>query len=87
MVQEAVTNALPHSTGSHLQIRVDVDAGGTVNVLVGDDGHNPRGTGTRTGHGLRGMRERAQEVGGTCEVSAGPDGWRVIASIPNGDSA
>jgi signal transduction histidine kinase len=38
-----------------------------------------------TGHGLIGLRERVQEVGG--QLAAGPvpgGGWRVEATLPNG---
>lgn len=86
VVQEAVTNTLRHSTGSRLQVRVSIDDDDVVHLLVGDDGHNPRGAGSRTGHGISGMRERVQELGGTFDINAGPEGWQVIASIPKGRS-
>ncbi|WP_040162815.1 sensor histidine kinase [Microbacterium gorillae] len=80
VLQEALTNALRHGDGSGVDVhlawhpdRVDL---GVRNVL-GPDGGAPSG-----GHGLIGMRERAQLVGG--RLDAGPNGahFDVRASIP-----
>jgi signal transduction histidine kinase len=90
IVQEALTNALKHGgprTRAEVRLRGDAD-GITVEVL--DDGRgalvaSPPAAedGGAVGHGLVGMRERAQLLGGRLE--AGPrtgGGFRVVARLP-----
>jgi len=38
------------------------------------------------GSGLRGMRERAQLLGGDLHAGVDPDGWQVEMSFPVGES-
>ncbi len=79
---EALTNIVRHSTATRARIRVDV-RGGALEVEVLDDGSTQpwgRGVGTTT------MRERAEELGGTCERGPGPNGGFVRAVIPFGAS-
>jgi signal transduction histidine kinase len=82
IVQEGLTNVLRHSTARRAVVLVGVD-GGSLVVEVADGGQ-PRSDGSPPGgQGLRGMKERAAALGGTCE--AGPidgGGWRVRARIP-----
>ena len=78
VVQEALTNALRHGTGTAtLRVVVRAEA---VEVEVG----NPIGPRARggAGRGLLGMRERVEAYGG--ELGVGPDGarWRVAARVP-----
>jgi signal transduction histidine kinase len=90
IVQEALTNTLKHGgprTRAEVRLRGDAD-GLTVEVL--DDGRGAlvasppaAGEGAAVGHGLVGMRERAQLLGGRLE--AGPrtgGGFRVVARLP-----
>jgi len=78
---EAMTNAARHSGGRHCAVTVCLDDTG-VEVAVRDDGTGLPGV-RRAGVGLRSMRERAAELGGTCEVSS-PDGGgtTVRARLP-----
>ena len=82
IVQEAVTNALRHSGASRLSVRLGY-ADGELQVTVEDDG---RGIVTSPGgHGLRGIRERAELYGGALEVGRGEHGGtRVHARLPVG---
>lgn len=88
LVQESLTNALRHA-GPHarIDVRVCQDDDGTV-VLVEDDGS---GTGSvapqhrpGVGHGILGMRERAESLGGSLSAGPSSDGWTVRAHIPAG---
>jgi signal transduction histidine kinase len=82
IIQEGLTNVLRHSTAREAQ--VSVTAGDhAVLIEVLDEGAPHPSAGPTAGHGLRGMRERAAALGGSCE--AGPvngTGWRVRAEIP-----
>jgi signal transduction histidine kinase len=82
IVQEALTNVLRHSDATGATVRIGVE-GGVLGLEVVDQGPAKAVTGTPTGHGLQGMRERAAAFGGTCD-SGGVDvgGWRVRALIP-----
>ncbi len=80
--QETVTNAMKHSNADNLWIRLDQgDAG--IELRVSDDGD---GTGDlQAGSGLRGMRERVAELGGSVEVESAPRaGFRVRVFVPTG---
>ncbi|AXH96993.1 sensor histidine kinase [Ornithinimicrobium avium] len=84
IVQEAVANVHRHSTarGAQAVVRVDEDEG-RLEVEVVDDGSLRPGT-AGTGLGLRGMRERAQHLGGGVEAGPrqGMPGWRVRVWFP-----
>ncbi|MGM7696651.1 sensor histidine kinase [Microbacterium sp. A84] len=82
IVQESLSNAVRHSPGSSISVRVHMDDV-TVRLRV----HNTTSTGDAptqsSGHGLRGMQERVALVNGSLE--AGPDadgGWTVNAVLP-----
>jgi len=87
IVQEALTNAVRHSGGSHALVHVEHGEAALV-VQVDDDGRNAKRASV-PGNGIVGMTERAHALGGTLE--AGPiveGGFRVRAWIPlNGASA
>jgi signal transduction histidine kinase len=83
IVQEAVTNALRHSGGRQVAVRLDYRPH-ELEVTVDDDGRGMRdGQGTSGGHGLRGIRERAELYGGSLDVSRGDlGGARIRARLP-----
>jgi len=87
IVQEALTNAVRHSGGSHALVHVEHGEAALI-VQVDDDGRNARRASV-SGNGIVGMTERAHALGGTLE--AGPTiggGFRVRAWLPlNGASA
>ena len=92
--QEAVANVMQHAGARHLVVGVDYRGAG-LRLEVTDDGRGltrPDGSGlTRpggpdgdmAGWGLTGMRERAESVGGTLEVTSEPGrGTTVRVSLP-----
>ncbi len=79
---EALTNIVRHSTATRARIRVGV-RGGALEVEVLDDGSMQL---WGSGVGTDSMRERAEELGGTCERGPGPSGGHVRAVIPIGAS-
>jgi signal transduction histidine kinase len=77
ILQEALTNVIRHAPGAPTSARLVVserDATLTVDSLG-----KP---GTGTGHGLPGMRERAESIGGSCSAGPSGTGWLVRASLP-----
>ncbi|MBX6391464.1 MAG: sensor histidine kinase [Frankia sp.] len=79
---EAVTNVVRHAEAERVEVMLQA-AGAVLVVEVRDDGRG--GAAERSGgNGLRTMRERAEEIGGSLTVSAGDDGrgTRIIASLP-----
>jgi two-component system, NarL family, sensor kinase len=80
IVQEALTNMLRHAHARTGRVRFSLD--GAFQVEITDDGvglPSPR----HVGIGLLSMRERAEELGGTCIVERNPaGGTRVLARLP-----
>jgi signal transduction histidine kinase len=83
IAQEGVTNTLRHAEARRAVVRVTEQAGHLV-VAVDDDGSSGRAPGLGTsGHGLRGMAERAAACGGRLDVARSDlGGWSVRASLP-----
>ena len=78
IVVEAITNAVRHSGGTRCTVSISV-ADDAVELSVSDDGRglDPDRT---PGVGLRSMRERASEVGGTLSVRSTPEGGTVVSA-------
>jgi signal transduction histidine kinase len=82
IVQEGLTNVLRHSTAQQARVRVEIDDCAVV-IEITDDGQKRPTAFPSGGHGMRGMRERAAALGGTCEAgTVDGTGWRVRACIP-----
>jgi signal transduction histidine kinase len=92
VLREALSNAARHARASAVTVTVAVHAG-RVELRVIDDGIGigiddgigigiDDGVGVGVG-GVRNMRRRAEELGGTCTVQpAAPTGTQVIWSVP-----
>ncbi len=81
IVLEALTNAVRHAQARHCVIHLCREEG-TLEIQVNDDGTGLP-TEVHNGVGLLSMRERAAELGGSCEVSgARGQGTRVLARLP-----
>jgi signal transduction histidine kinase len=78
--QEIVTNAVRHAGARNVWITVGQNPDGIL-VLGRDDGRG--GQGAELGNGLRGMRERFEQLGGKVTFdSAGSGGFCVEARLP-----
>ena len=82
IAREALHNAVKHARASRVDVRLAHQAG-TVMLEVCDDGKGFDPTGSFPGHlGLRSMRERATQGGGTLQIESAPGrGTCVRAAI------
>lgn len=84
IVQEALTNIVRHAKAEHAVVNVTV-TGRDLVIEITDDGSSagvepPQ---EHAGHGIRGMRERVDALGGSFEAGPGESGgFRVFATIP-----
>ena len=78
--QEALTNVRRHAAASSVSVRLSV-VDDFVRLSVRDDGagFDPDGV---SGFGLRGMRSRAEQVGGRLSVRSGPRGTELTLEVP-----
>jgi signal transduction histidine kinase len=82
IVQEALSNAGRHAAGAPVTVAVQHDAetvtlqvaSGPGTARAGVNGHAP-------GHGLAGMRERAELLGGSLSAGPEPDGGFVVSAV------
>jgi signal transduction histidine kinase len=79
-VHEALTNTLKHSKASHFKVAIKCE-GAVFEISASDNGSGfdltrlagPPGSGSSPGrNGLRNMRERLAEVGGSCQIESQP---------------
>jgi PAS domain S-box-containing protein len=80
--QEALHNAWEHAQASRVDVRL-IDQAGTIVLEVCDNGHGVDPTASFPGRpGLRSMRERATQLGGTLQIERAPGrGTCVRAAI------
>lgn len=95
IVQESLTNIHRHSGSPTATIRISRGEH-DVHVEVADQGkgmssdrRTDKGWQGRAGVGLRGMRERLREVGGSMEIGAGPNGkgTTIMVQFPIGGNS
>jgi signal transduction histidine kinase len=82
IVQESLTNVVRHAQAHEATVIVAYGPA-FVDLEVTDDGRGSNGAAGEPGHGIAGMQERAEAVGG--RVEAGPrfaGGFRVWARLP-----
>jgi signal transduction histidine kinase len=81
IVQESLTNVMRHAAAARAHVEV-VHCPDHVEIAVVDDGRGAAAEAT-PGHGITGMRERAEMVGGSLDAGPQPGGgFRVRARLP-----
>ncbi|HEX7304311.1 sensor histidine kinase [Lentzea sp.] len=81
VVQESLTNVMRHAR-SGAAVRLDVrESAAGIDVEISDDGGVPPRQ-ARDGHGLTGMAERVERLGGSFHAGPHGRGWSVRASVP-----
>jgi PAS domain S-box-containing protein len=79
IVAEALTNVVKHAHASHASVTATI-VEGVLTLEVRDDGD---GGADPEGHGLVGIGDRVDALGGRLEIESGPDGGTVLtARIP-----
>jgi signal transduction histidine kinase len=79
-VQEIITNAIRHAGANNLWIELSRTGNG-IAIRARDDGRGTKEL--RPGHGLTGMRERLEQVGGRLEIETQTaKGFSVNAWLP-----
>jgi signal transduction histidine kinase len=86
IVQESLTNVIRHADHGEAVVRIRAhDDVLTVEVLDEGCGHARERAVTDGGHGIIGMRERAESIGGRLEAGPRPGrGFQVRAGLPLG---
>jgi signal transduction histidine kinase len=86
--QEIITNAARHAHAENLWIDIAEKDGGAVELSAHDDGVGASADDDRAasapasgGHGLRGMRERVEETGGTLRITRGEGGGFALRAM------
>jgi signal transduction histidine kinase len=82
VLREALSNAARHAHASRVDVTVDTDDAGMVNVRVRDNGIGIGDGAPRRRSGVANMAGRAEKLGGTFRLSPAEDGgteveWRV----------
>ena len=85
VIAEAIANAAKHSGSPDVTVRVRVEDAG-FRIEIEDRGHGIGVAGDDDPHfGLRLMRARAEDIGGTIDIGSTPGGGtRVVALLPVG---
>ncbi|MBO6016323.1 MAG: hypothetical protein J6P60_07065 [Lachnospiraceae bacterium] len=88
IVREAVTNIARHSSGSEVKVEI-IEHAAFWRIYVHDNGVNPKRDYVRdqiredeSGMGLINLYQRAAKLGGNMNITSGPDGFTVLATIP-----
>ncbi len=88
MVQECLTNIHRHSGSPTAQVRL-AQLHGEISLEVCDQGRGMSRevqerffAGSSAGVGLRGMRERIRQLGGSLEINSGDGGTTVLIALP-----
>ena len=82
VAQESLVNVMRHARATRAELSLQAENGEVV-LRVRDDGLGIDAAALRSGHGVRGMRERALLVGGDLEVvRVAPHGTEVRLRLP-----
>lgn len=83
VMQEALNNALKHGGADRVRMGLEAVRGGLrLSVTDNGGGFDPErelaSNDPMTGHGLKGMRDRAEVLGGTLQIASGPGRGTVV---------
>ena len=77
--QEAITNSLKHSKATEISINIERYEH-TYHLNIHDNGIGCDNI--TLGSGLKGMHERVEDIGGTCQIAPSNNGFKIIIRVP-----
>ena len=80
IVQEALTNCLRHTRARQAQVRLRRDQAG-LHIDIDDDDANGPTSPPAPGHGLLGLQERVQALGGTLQGPCPSPGGGLVLQV------
>jgi signal transduction histidine kinase len=80
ITQESLANVAKHAPGAEAHVRVDI-TNEWATVCVTNTASHPVAP-SETGSGIRGMRQRAELLGGSLRAGPASPGWLVHAEVP-----
>jgi signal transduction histidine kinase len=78
LLQEAINNALKHSGGTAIMVRMVAQTHWMVSIADNGVGLSDKGGGTGGGHGMAGMQQRCNAAGWQLNWQAAPGGGTVV---------
>ncbi|WP_432995468.1 GAF domain-containing protein [Dactylosporangium sp. CA-233914] len=82
VLRESLSNVAKHARAASVRVTIAV-GGGSLDLLVEDDGRGLPDEPASSGHGLPNMRARAKDLGGDCTATPAPGrGTRITWSVP-----
>jgi signal transduction histidine kinase len=81
IMQEALSNAMRHAPGSHVQVHVAYRPDGLALDIRNDGALPPSPSLAGGGHGIIGMRERTAMLGGTLDAAPTEDGGFLVTAL------
>jgi signal transduction histidine kinase len=81
ILQEALTNILKHAQASTVTVTVGTEES-TLSISISDDGVGAETTLATPGHGLINMRQRAEKLGGTLQLTTDDPGTTIRLTVP-----
>jgi len=82
IILESLTNVERHANAPHCAVRLKIDGGQSLQLVISDDGCGLPDT-YHAGVGMTSIRERVAELGGVCSITAqATGGVCVFASLP-----
>ena len=79
VIAEGLTNVAKHAVATNVQVSI-TSRNGVTRVTIRDDGKG--GAEIAAGAGLEGLNDRVAATGGTFNISSGPGGTTLEATIP-----
>ena len=80
---EALTNVRKHADAANVEIELAFHDNGRVQLRVHDDGKGAGDASAGTGFGLKGIRERAEQLKGSANYSTAPSqGFTLFVELP-----
>ena len=76
--KEAVSNVVRHAKATSVWVRLELSPA-AFTLIIQDNGRGPAAQDERKGrNGLRNMRKRMEDVGGSFSLAPGPEGGTVV---------